>query len=197
VFGWILAAVRRGIASNLARLEGAVQMALYNLVVNRIGRTRDRLTRLAERLKAGWVYCPKPPRKPPEDATEPPTDRPPRTVDKLTTGSQWLFRAAPGIDTAAAAAELRNLLAEPDISALFVAAPGPAWRIVRSICWMLGVEKPLVLGPSKPPKPGKPVYFPPPPLPWLVLPPSTDASNFHVVPRYYWPRVPIIRPKTT
>jgi hypothetical protein len=75
VFGWILASVRRGLALNAAQLEGPVQVAIYNLIGQRINRTRDRLIRLAERLQAGWVYCPKPyaPRKTPD----PPKDRPP------------------------------------------------------------------------------------------------------------------------
>ena len=198
VFGWIVSSVRRGIASNLARLEGPVQMALYKLVGQRLTRTRDRFTRLAERLEAGWIYQPKPrtPRKNPDPA---PTDRPPRQTNKLTTGHQWLFRLAPGIDTAAAANDLRSLMAEPEISALIAAAPVPAWRILRSVCWMLGVEKPPVLAPPKPPNPksGKPLYHPPPPLPWLVVP-STDVSLYYQdEPRYYWPRVPIVRPKKT
>ncbi len=197
VFGRIVAAVRRGFASNLARLEGPVQVALYNLVVHRLNRTRDRLARLAARLEAGWVYCPKPTtgRKP---AGQTP-DRPPRTTNPLTTGSQWVFRAAPGIDTASAAAGLRNLMAEPEISAVIGAAPVPAWRILRSVCWMLGVEKPPVLAPAKPPDPklGKPVHVPPPPLPWEILPASPDMSFNHDPPRYYWPRIPIVRPKTT
>jgi hypothetical protein len=187
VFGWILSAVRRGIASNLARLEGPVQVALYNLVGQRLTQTRDRFARLAERLKAGWTYQPRPytPRNPPER----PTDPPPRTPNKLTTGNQWLFRSAPGIDTAAGAAQLRGLMAEPEISAVIAAAPVPAWRILRSVCWMLGVEKPMVLAPPKPPNPksGKPLYHPPRPLPWEVVPATPDLSSYHRQPSFYWP----------
>jgi hypothetical protein len=196
MFGWIVAAVRRGLASNLAHLDGPVQVALYNLVGQRLTQTRDRFIHLAERLKAGWVYCPQPraPRKTPDQ----PNERPPRKTNPLTTGHQWLFRAAPGIDTAAAAYELRNLMAEPEVSAVIAAAPVPAWRILRSVCWMLGVEKPSVLAPAKPPNPklGKPVYVPPPPLPWLVVPSTPDLSYYPRQPSFSWPWIGP-KPKTT
>jgi hypothetical protein len=192
VFGGIVAAVRRGLGSNQARLEGPVQGAIYNLINRRLNQTRDRLIRLAERLQAGWIYVPKPfaPRKP--------TTRPPREPNPLTTGSHWLLRAAPGLDMGCANAGLYQLFHEPEIAAVLAAAPVPAWRIVRSVCWALGVRKPAILGPSKPPKPGKPVPVPPPPLPWTIVPMAEpDMSYYHAEPRYYWPRVRIVRPKTT
>jgi len=196
VFGWLLAGVRRGLASNQARLEGPVQVALYGLIVQRIAQTRDRLIRLVERLQAGWVYQPRP--YAPRHRADPPADRPPRTTNKLATGSHWLVRAAPGPDMGAANQALYTLLHEPEIAALLAAAPVPAWRILRSVCWALGVGKPAILGPSKPPKPGKPLYHPPRPLPWEVpLVPEPDTSYyFQDGPRYYWPRVPI-KPRTT
>jgi len=192
VFGWIVASVRRGLATNAARLEGPVQVALYNMINQRLNQTRDRLIRLAERLQTGWVYVPRPyaPRQIPT--------RPPREPNPLTTGSHWLLRAGPGPDMGAANDQLYHLLHQPEIVAILAAAPVPAWRIVRSVCWALGVRKPAILGPSKPPKPGKPLPPPRRPLPWEVpLLPEPDVSySFHDQPRYYWPRVPIIRPKT-
>jgi hypothetical protein len=181
VFGWILAAVRRGFASNQARLEGPVQVALYGLMVRRIAQTRDRLIRLAARLQAGWTYQPKPyaPRHPPAG--------PRREPNPLTTGSHWLFRSVPGPASGAANAALNNLLAEPEIAAVLAAAPKPAWRILRSVCWMLGVEKPQVLAKLDPraPKPGKPLDHPPPPLPWTVLPPTPELPDYQ--PSFFWP----------
>ena len=185
VFGWILASVRRGLALNAARLEGPVQMALYNLIGRRIDRTRDRLIRLAERLQAGWTYAPKPcaARKTPD----PPKDRQPREPNPLTAGSHWLLRAAPGPDMGGANDALYRLLHEPDIAAVIAAAPVPAWRILRSVCWALGVRKPALLGPSKPPKPGKPIPVPPRPLPWEVVPATPELSYYPRQPSSYWP----------
>jgi len=182
VFAWILAGARRGLANNLAKLDGPVQMMLYRLVGEKITQTRDRLIRLAERVAAGWTYQPKPYAK-----RKSPT-RPPRTPDPLTTGSLWLVRAAPGHDTtAAAAADLRRLLEEPEIAAVLAAAPVPAWRIVRSLCWALGVRKPAVLGPSKPPKPGKPLPMRPRPLPWEIVPETPELPTYHQKPSFFRP----------
>jgi len=192
VFGWILTAVRRGVANNLAKLEGPVQVALYNLLGRKITHTRDRLIRLAERVAAGWIDTPKP--HAPRQRADRPKERPPQTKNPLVTGSHWLFRAAPGHDTAAAAAaaDLRSLLAEPEIAAVLAAAPKPAWRILRSVCWMLGVEKPPVLArldprPPKRPKPGIPLPPPRRPPPWEILPPTPDASYYHRQPSFFWP----------
>jgi hypothetical protein len=186
VFAWILTAARRGLASNLAKLGGPIQVMLYRLVGDKITQARDRLVRLAERLHAGWVYTPKPyaPRKL--------SPQPPRQCDKLTTGSHWLFRAAPGTDTGAAAADLRSLLAEPEVAALLAAAPVPAWRILRSVCWMLGVEKPPVLAkldrrPPKPPKPAKPPPVLPPWATYQPPPPPPEWDYHHPAPSFFWP----------
>jgi hypothetical protein len=186
VFAWVLTLARRGLANNLAKLEGPVQVMLYRLVGDKLTQARDRLIRLAERVQAGWVYTSKPhaPRKAPA--------QPPRQPDPLTTGSLWLFRAAPGPDTGAAAAGLRDLMAEPEIAALLAAAPVPAWRILRSVCWMLGVEKPPVLArldprPPKPPKPAKP---PPPLPPWATYQPPLPPPEWdyhHPEPSFFWP----------
>ncbi len=64
--------------------------------------------------------------------------QPPRQPDKLTTGSKWLFRAAPGTDTGAAAADLRSLLAEPEVAALLTAAAVPAFWVMVSLTTALG-----------------------------------------------------------
>jgi hypothetical protein len=194
-FGCILASVRRGLALNAARLEGPVQVAIYNPIGQRINRTRDRLIQLAERLQAGWVYCPRPyaPRKTPD----PPKDGPSPAPNPLPTGSHWLLRAAPGPDMGAANDQLYQLLHESEVASVLAAAPVPAWRILRPLCHALGVRKPAILGPSKPPKPGKPLYHPPPPLPWDVpLLPEPALWHPPAEPRYYSPRVPVIRPKT-
>jgi len=189
VFNWIIASVQRSLVKNAAGLEGPVQTMLYNLIGHRLRDARDRLVRLAERVAAGWVYQPTPrtPRK-----VAPRTDgRPPRHPNPLTTGSHWALRAAPGPDAGAANNSLYLLLEEPEIAAVLAAAPVPAWRILRSVCWMLGVDKPLVLArlgprPPKAPKPAKPP--PPPPPPWLLPPVSPDEWSYHhPKPSFFWP----------
>jgi hypothetical protein len=184
VFVWILASARQGLLKNVRRLEGPVQVMLYKLAGDRIGQARDRLIRLAERLRAGWVYTPKPyaPRKP--------AAQPCRVPDPIASGSHWLLRAAPGPDSGSANAALYALLEEPAIAAVLAAAPGPAWRIVQPVCTMLGVAKPSVLAkldrrPPRAPKPGKPLDHPPPPLPWEVLPPTPELPDYQ--PSFFWP----------
>jgi hypothetical protein len=84
-------------------------------------------------------------------------------------------------------------MAEPDIAAVLAAAPVPAWRILRSVCWMLGVEKPPVLAkldrrPPKSPKPAKP---PPVLPPWATYqpppPPAPEWDYHHPKPSFFWP----------
>jgi hypothetical protein len=190
VFGWIIASVQRSLARNAAGLEGPVQTMLYSLIGHRLRNARDRLVRLAERVAAGWVYQPKP--RPPRKVAPRTEDRAPRKPNPFTTGSHWAIRAAPGPDAGSANNSLYLLLEEPEVAAVLAAAPGPAWRILRPVCVMLGVAKPTVLAkldprPPRAPKPGKPVYVPPPPPPWEVLPPDPDASYYHRAPSFFWP----------
>jgi len=197
VFGWIIASVRRGLATNAAGLEGPVQTALYNLIGQRLRTARDRLVRLAERVAAGWVYQPKP--HAPRKQTAQPEARPKREANPLTTGSHWAIRAAPGPDSGSANNSLYLLLEEPQIAAVLAAAPGPAWRILRPICRMLGVDKPRALAQLDPPKrqprprPGK--TLPVSPHQPLYRLPAPEWGYEPAVPRYYWPRVPI-KPRT-
>jgi len=177
--------VRRSLGKNGAGLEGAVLIMLYNLIGRQCRQASERFARLAARLEAGWVYVPKPPtpRKPAAETAE----RPPRTTNPLLTGSGWLLRAAPGPDCGAANDALYRLLEDPEIKAILAAAPEPAWRILRPLCSALGVRKPAILGPSKPPKPGKPISYPPPPLPWEVVPYIPDATELYRKPSFFWP----------
>jgi hypothetical protein len=92
--------------------------------------------------------------------------------------------------------QLYQLLHESEVASVLAAAPVPAWRILRPLCHALGVRKPAILGPSKPPKPGKPLYQPPPPLPWEVVPATPDLSSYHRQPSFYWPWIGP-KPKTT
>lgn len=126
----------------------------FNLIHARIGRAADRLARLWVRFQAGTLPKPRPSR-----AGKPRRYTP---YPRLPGGHGWLLRAArPDADiseangslrlsAAGVGAQLRTLLAHPDIAAFLAAAPQAA-RILRPICTALAVTPlPPVLAPRPP-----------------------------------------------
>jgi hypothetical protein len=73
----------------------------------------------------------------------------------LPRGQAWVIRLVPA--TAAAASQLRALLAEPEMAAL--AQAPPMRRLLRPLCQMLGVAPP----PPVPKRPAPAAIVPPPP----------------------------------
>jgi hypothetical protein len=180
-------------ARRLGNQGGWLPVPLMMQIFNRIAEIRQRFARLAARIRAGKIYRRKP------SAPRPGAGRPAGRANTLPSRSLWLLRLVP--EAAAAAAQLRSLLAEPDMAALLAAAPGPAWRTIRPLCWMLGVEKPAILARPPPdprpvpPRPARPV----PPRPAAARapkPPPPPRSPFHRVASAHWPRGVRTRPPT-
>jgi len=141
----------RRIASLLNRLIMAVdsrvhtgQLArpLVGLIIHRLILIRQAIARIAARIAAG----PLTPRK----SGGPRPGRRAGTANRLPTAPAWLIKLVP--EAAVCAAQLRSLLADPEVAALLAAAPGQISRPLRSLCRILGVEPPL----PAPPRPARP-----------------------------------------
>ena len=154
---------------------GQLARPLVALIVHRLILMRQAIARAIARIAAGKIA--------PRKSGGPRPGRRPGTPNRLPTSPAWLIKLVP--ETAAAAWQLRSLLADPEIAALLAAAPGQMSRPLRSLCRMLDVEPPLPppprparpkpqAAPRKPrapasPRPGRPRYVfglrYPPPLP--------------------------------
>ncbi len=115
---------------------------LLLLVWSRLRRMAVRFARLAARVQAGA-----PPATRPRPARSGPPPKP------LPRGFAWLVRLVPA--TAASAAQLQHLLADPEMAALIAAAP-QAGRILRPLCRMLGIRPPPGLSRPPPAAPAAP-----------------------------------------
>lgn len=122
------------------------------LIWSRLRRLAENFARLAERLAAGTP--PGPPR-PRHHASRPNRPKPPH---RLPQGTAWLVRLVP--EAASGAAQLRHLLADPEMAALVAASP-QAGRLLRPLCRMLGVDPPQAIAKPKPRPAGTAAPVPP------------------------------------
>ena len=169
----ILAMLCRAVADRGGRKLLAGPLVI--LIWTRLHRLSGRITRLAARIEAGAT-----PRKP---SPRPPRPRRPRpSPPRLPGGKAWLARLMQQ-DGAAAASQLRYLLAEPDMAALAAADPRMG-RLLRPLCHMLGVAPPPAIAQPRPvPSPrvpdaaAAPAPVPPqqPALPQAPTPPRREA----------------------
>ena len=149
-------------ARRIGNYGGFIPVALLTLIIDRTREISQRFRRLADRIRAGWVYQPKPytPRPAASPAQDKPADQPQPPgppPGQLPTTLAWLEKLAPCQQMTFIVAGLSMLLMEPDMAAVLAAAPGPAWRILRPLCRMLGVPRPAFLAlPPRPRKPKKP-----------------------------------------
>ena len=103
-----------------------------------------RLNRMSTRF-AAVAATPIPPPRPLRPASEPlptpaqPTETP-RRKPAMAYGARWLIRLLPG--TAASLSQLEALLRDPEMEALLAADPRLG-RILRPLCWALGVHRSL------------------------------------------------------
>ena len=98
----------------------------------------------------------------PRPASPPPAARPPRRPPVMPYGARWLLRLIPG--AAASLSQLETLLRDPEMAALLAADPRMG-RILRALCWMLGVHPSLAPPPRRrrgPPTPAIPPDAPDP-----------------------------------
>ncbi len=109
----------------------------------RIGRLMARFDRLVARLAAGWQPHRAIPAAPGTAAT--PAQRVRVAGAKLPRGFGWLVQYTHG--ASAAESQLAALLADPGIADLIATAPSVG-RVLRPLCWMLGVRLGPPLGPA-------------------------------------------------
>ena len=140
---------------------------LIILICSRLRRIAGRFAGIAARLQAGRLRrraAPSP--RPAQPAARPKRPYRPRPLPQ---GFAWLVRLVP--DAANRGSQLQHLLAEPEMAALIAAAP-QSRRLLRSLCWMLGVRPPPGLKPARsappatpdPPAAAAPIATPPPSL---------------------------------
>ena len=72
--------------------------------------------------------------------------RPPRRKPVMPCGARWLLRLIPG--AAASLSQLETLLRDPEMEALLAADPRMG-RLLRALCWMLGVHPSLAPPPRR------------------------------------------------
>ena len=132
---------------------GGLAGPLIVLIWTRLRRMAGRFAGLAARVAAGTAS----PRR--RASPHPATGRPHPPYRRLPRGFAWLVRQLPG--TAAGAAQMQYLLAEPEMAALLAAAPQMG-RILRPLCRMLGVRPRPTCSPRRrrPRRPGRPVPSP-------------------------------------
>jgi hypothetical protein len=131
-----------------------LSLSLIWLIVDRLRTIKQRVARLAARIRDGR-YAPRrgTPRHP----------RPgPRRADTLPRQFGWLVPLVP--EALVYRALLESLLLDPEMAALLAAAPGAMRRPLRSLCRMLGLAPPAILAPPIP-APRQPAQVPPPPTP--------------------------------
>ena len=159
---------------------GRLAGPLIILIYTRLHRFCTRFLALAARFAAGTLPAPRPRVRPPRPAAA--VSGPP-SPQLLPRGHAWLLRLVPGSDVATGAAQLRDLLDEPEMQALMAAAPQQAGRILRPLCRMLAVPLPDTL--RQPRRPRRQTA--PSPKPARTAPPRSAAPPHHA-PRH--PRRP-------
>ncbi len=176
---------------------GFVPVPLVTLISDRLRQVSQRFRRLADRLQAGWVY--KPRQASPRTPTEPPADRPPRQPADRPDTSLAKFveqvRLIPGQDMEAIKLEFQHLLADAEMQAVMKAAPGPAWRILRPLCRMIGSPRPDILAP--PPQPARPKATKAPKVPRVRKPRFEWLAEREYSFTAHWPRGIPGKPRTT
>jgi hypothetical protein len=140
-FDGVLFWLSQAVASR--QLVGLLAAPLLTLILDRLRAIKQSFARLAARIQAGR-YAPR------RAGPRPPTQRKPRSPNKLPQGAAWLIRLVP--EAAASASHLRLLLADPEMAALLAAAPSALARPLRSLCRMLDVAPPSIL-PRPPARP--------------------------------------------
>jgi hypothetical protein len=126
----ILAGLRQVVAARGGR--GGLAGPLIALLCGRLIRLERRFATLLAAFRAGRLRAPRP-----RAAASARVSRP---VPSLPGGSGWLIRRC-GWQAAGCGSQLRQLLAEPEMAALLLAAP-QAGRLFRPLCRMLAVELP-------------------------------------------------------
>jgi hypothetical protein len=134
--------------------------ALIGLIIDRIRCIKQRVARLAARIRDGRYQF--------RIVTAPRSGTPgPRPPDPLPKKFGWLLKLVP--EAVQYRGQLENLFRDAEMAALLAAAPASLGRPVRSLCHMLGLRPPEILAPPAKPRPPRqktpPPEAPPPPPP--------------------------------
>ena len=143
----------RGVLAELGvrrLLDGAIVLLIWN----RLGRIAQEFAVVAERVRAGTL----PAGRRAAVASAPASPRPPRppSPDGMPAGFAWLIRLG-GWQAAGFGSQLQHLLSNPEMVALISAAPRQMGRVLRPLCWMLGIKPPPGLFPKRARKPRAPL----------------------------------------
>jgi hypothetical protein len=143
---WLIRAV------DTQKFVGRLAVPLSILIFGRIKAVRQRFDRLVARLAAG-TYVPRhaAPRRQP-------ASRAPRRPNPLPHKSGWLLALVP--EAVQYRAQLEHHLRDPEMAALLAAAPAPMARVLRPLCWWLGITPPAILSGRRAARP-KPPAAPP------------------------------------
>jgi hypothetical protein len=136
---------------------------------------RDRFARLAARIVAG-TYRPRrsTPRRSPGNST------PRRKTPFQESG--WLDAMLPAAVAQQFRSHLHALLREPEMAALIRVAPVPMARVLRPLCWMLGVKPPATLAsPGRAADAPPAVRYEPPPPPPPPIPGPANTLGLHPI----------------
>src|SRR5574337_1992820 len=111
--------------------------ALVLLIWTRLGRIAEKFAALAERVRAGNLPASAPGRTRSMPASV--SARPSRPKPEHDTRFAWLIRL--GVYHAAGfGSQFQHLLSDPEMVALISAAPSQMGRLLRPLCWMLGIK---------------------------------------------------------
>ena len=149
------ACILKGLREVVADLGGRrlITGALVLLIWTRLGRIAEKFAVLAERIQAGKLPASAPVRT--RAVSAPASPRPARPKPEHETGFAWLIRLG-GHHAAGRASQLQYLLSDPEMVALISAAPQQMGRLLRPLCWMLGIKPAPGLFPQRARKPRAP-----------------------------------------
>jgi hypothetical protein len=152
-FDWLLIAIER---RRIKMQNQWLPTTLLALIFHRIVDARQDFYRIVERIRAGKIYLRKPPspaKSTDQPAEQPPRRAPPKPADPLFAKSGWMLRLMPGTDSGHCYGALLDLFADAEMAPILAAAPGPIWRALRPLCFMVGIKRPAILAPPPRPKP--------------------------------------------
>jgi hypothetical protein len=137
--------------------NGRLKQPLRMRIDARIYKIKERLTALAERVAAG-TYRPRPERKPGDMPRKTPATPPnPPPADSPFRQRGWLAAVLPADYAQQLRAHLHHGLRKPEMVALVEAAPVPMKRLLRPLCYGVGIKPPPILAlPKRPRKPRPP-----------------------------------------
>jgi hypothetical protein len=131
---------------------------MITLIIARLRGIKQRFADLAARVAAGRYVA----RRPAAAPRKRPGQQPPQ--NKLPQKFGWLLPLE--AQAVVYRSQLQYLLRDPEMAALLAAAPVPMGRVLRPLCWMLGLTPPPILARPRKPRPPRPASAKPePPAP--------------------------------